>query len=175
MKNRLLLILLALCACPSLWSAGSCTTTDVTSSQNAQSRIPDAETVIITIVCTADASTGSYPAVTVPLTGAYPSGSVQNAYNLTGYILYEVGRKPGTTAPTNNYTTVITDARGFALDLALLTTNGSSTVAQLTPITSATLMLNSYPVVRSALTVQLSANSVNSAGITLDLIFRTRP
>ena len=171
--RKLLLILLVLCTCPA-WAAGTCVVSNVTSSQNAAARIPDAGVVIVTLVCTADAAAATYPAATVPLTGSYPAGSVRNAYNLTGYYLYEVGRTPGSTAPTASYTTVITDSRGFALDLALLTTNGSATAAQMTSITSATLLLNSYPTVRSALTVQISANSVNSAVITLDLIFRAQ-
>lgn len=175
MKKRILSLLIALCLSTPAWAAGTCVVSNVTSSQNASSRVPDAETVIVTVTCTADAANGSFPATTVPLTGSYPSGTILNAYNLTGYILYEVGRTPGSPAPTANYTTTITDSRGFAADLALMTTNGSATTPQLTPISLATAPYPVFPVIRGPLTVALSANLVNSAKITLDLIFRTHP
>lgn len=169
MRNLLLASVLAL-ALPA-WAAGTCVVTDVTSTQNISNRVPDAGVVIVTLTCTGDASTGSFPATTVPLTGHSPS-SYLNVYNLTGYYLYQVGRTPGTTNPTANYTVTVKDAQGFALDLGLLTTNGSASAAQLTPITSATAPYPVYPPVRSALTVAITANSVDSAQITLDLIFR---
>jgi hypothetical protein len=170
MKNRILLALLALAMAQSAWAVGTCTVTDVTSTQIAatSSRIADAGTVIVTVSCIADASAGTYPSVTVPLSGSYPT-SLLNTYNLTGYILYQVGRKPGTTAPTASYTVTIADSRGFALDLGLLTSNGSATAPQLDT------MGMFYPAVRSALTLGITGNSVAGAGITLDLIFRTRP
>lgn len=172
MRNRLLLILLALGLAPPLWGAGTCNVSNITSTQNANSRVPDAETVIVTLGCTADASAHTYPSATIPLVGSYPSGGLLNAYNLTGYILYQVGQTPGGTAPTANYTVTIKDADGFALDLGLLTSNGSASAAQLTAITSTGTL---FPVVRSALTVAITGNSVNSAVITLDLIFRASP
>ena len=171
--KRFLLILLVLCISPVAFAAGTCTVTNVTSTQIAaeSNRIADPGVVIVTLTCTADASAGTFPATTIPLTGYYPY-TYLNTYNLTGYVLYQVGRTPGTTNPTANYTTTIKDAQGFALDLGLLTTNGSAASAQLTGISSATAPYPVYPTVRSALTVQISANSVNSAQITLDLIFR---
>lgn len=176
MKRTLLALLIALCLPVSAFAAGTCIVSDITTSQNSSNRVPDAETVVITIVCTADASAHTYPAVTIPLTGFSPSNSLLNAYNLTGYILYAVGRTPGATAPTASYTTTITDYRGYAMDEALLTTNGSATAAQWTWISPATAPYPVFPVVRPGpITVQISANSVNSAVVTLDLIFRTRP
>lgn len=169
MKKWIVATLLGACLpISSAWAAGTCVVSNVTTTQNINNRVPDAETVIVTLKCTGDASTGSYPATTVPLVSPGPL----NAYNLTGYILYAVGRTPGTTQPTASYTTTIKDAQGFALDQALLTTNGSAAAAQLTAMTSATAPYPVYFPVRSALTVQISANSVNSAVITLDLIFR---
>lgn len=176
MKKILLAILIASCLPASAWAAGTCVVSNVTTSQNANSRVPDADTVIVTLTCTADASAHTYPATTIPLTGSYPSGTLLNAYNLTGYILYAVGRTPGTTAPTANYTTTITDYRGYAMDNALLTTNGSATASQWTWISPATAPYPVFPVVRPGpITVAITANSVNSAQITLDLIFRTHP
>jgi hypothetical protein len=176
MRNWLIWLLLVFGLPATALAAGTCVISDVTTTQNISSRVPDAETVIVTLVCTADASAHTYPAATIPLTGTSPSGSLLNAYNLTGYILYAVGRTPGATAPTANYTTTITDYRGYAMDNALLTTNGSATAAQWTWISPATAPYPVFPVVRPGpITVQISANSVNSAVITLDLIFRTRP
>ncbi len=106
---------------------GTCVFTNVTTTQNISNRVPDAETVIVTLTCTADASAGTYPATTIPLTGSYPSGSILNAYNLTGYILYAVGRTPGSTQPTANYTTTITDTREFCRRSSLADDNGSAT------------------------------------------------
>lgn len=174
MKNRIIAVALMLGFSTATWAVGTCVVSNVTSTQNANGRVPDSETVIVTLACTADAAAGTFPAAAIPLIGSYPSGSLLNAYNLTGYILYEVGRTPGTTAPTASYTTTIIDSRGFAMDQALLTTNGSATAAQLTPMTPATAPYPVYPVVRGPLSVAITANSVNSAGITLDLIFRTR-
>lgn len=176
MKKTILAILIALCLPSASWAVGTCVVSDVTTTQNISNRVPDAETVILTLVCTADAAAGTFPAVSIPLTGSSPSGTLLNAYNLTGYILYAVGRTPGTTAPTANYTTVITDNRGYNMSQALLTTNGTATGAQWTWISPATAPYPVFPVVRGGpLTVAITANSVNSAQITLDLIFRTRP
>jgi hypothetical protein len=173
--RKFLLFSAILAFAPISWAAGTCTVSDATSTQNYSSRVPDAETVIVTVKCTADASAGTYPAIVIPLTGFYPANSLLNAYNLFGYELYAVGRTPGATEPTANYTTTIKDADGYALDQALLTTNGSAAAAQFTWMTSATAPYPVFPIVRSSLTVQLSANSVDSAVITLDLIFRTHP
>lgn len=177
MKIRILAVLIVLLAGISrAWAAGTCLVSNITTTQNTNNRVPDAETVIVTLTCTADASAHTFPATTIPLTGFSPANSQLNAYNLTGYILYAVGRTPGAVAPTANYTTTITDYRGYAMDNALLTTNGSATAAQWTWISPATAPYPVFPVVRPGpITVAITANSVNSAVIILDLMFRTRP
>jgi hypothetical protein len=148
------------------FGAGSCVTT-VATSATANERIPDSKTVIVTLVCTADvASTYTFPSTVVALT---PSTNTVKPYNLFGYYLYQVGRTPGGTQPTGNYTVTITDGRGFALDLGLLTSNGSASAPQLAAIFSSTV---AYPVVRSAPTVAITGNSVSAAIVTLDLIFK---
>jgi len=154
----------------SLWAAGTCIVSDVSSTQIASlsNRIADPATVIITLTCTADSSAATFPSTTVSLSGSYPTSSL-NTYNLTGYFLYQVGETPGTTAPTNGYTVTIKDSTQFALDLGLLSSNGSSSSASLATIANAT---TSFPIVRSSLTVAITGNAVNSANITLDLIFR---
>lgn len=175
--KRILALLIALCL-PSAtaFAVGTCVVSDVTTSQNSSNRVPDAETVVMTLVCTADAAAGTFPSITIPLTGFSPANSLLNAYNLTGYILYAVARTPGTTAPTANYTTTITDYRGYNMSQALLTTNGTATGAQWTWMSPTTAPYPVFPVVRPGpITVAITANSVNSAQITLDLIFRTRP
>ena len=171
MRNRILFTLLILGLIPQAWAAGTCVVSDVTSTQNVSNRVPDSGVVIVTLTCTGDSGDGSFPATTVPLTGYYPSNYL-NVYNLTGYYLYAVGRTPGSTQPTGNYTVTIKDVQGFALDLGLLTTNGSASAAQLTGIASGTAPYPVYPTVRSALTVAITVNTVHSANITLDLIFR---
>jgi hypothetical protein len=171
MRNRMLAAILVLALSTTAWAAGTCAVTNVTSTQNASASVPDAGVVIVTLTCMGDASTGSFPATTVPLAGYYPTNYL-NIYNLAGYMLYQVGRTPGTTQPTANYTVTVKDVQGFALDLGLLTTNGSASAAQLTAISSATAPYPVFPTVRSALTVAITANSVDSANITLDLIFR---
>lgn len=170
MKKILMAVLLALGYLPAASAAGTCSVSNVTSTQNVNSRVPDAGAVIVSVTCTGDAANGSYPTVTIPLVGSSPSGTLLNAYNLTGFVLYQVGRTPGTTNPTANYSVTVTDAKGFAVDLGNLASNGSASAAQLTAITS---ISTAAPVIRSALTVAITGNSVNSATITLDLIFRT--
>lgn len=170
MKNLRLLVLLMMGLGPPVWAAGTCTVSNITSTQNANNKVPDSQTVIVTLTCVGDASNGSFPSTTVPLTGFYPSGTTLNAYNLTGYVLYQVGQTPGATTPTANYTVTVKDAKLFPLDLGLLTGNGSASTPQMTAIGNAQTL---YPVVRSALTVAITGNSVNSANIVLDLIFRT--
>lgn len=170
MLKRFLLILMLLCV-PSAWGVGTCVVSDATTSQNASSRVPDAGVVIVTLTCTGDASTGAIPTTTIPITGRYPSNTL-NSYNLFGYYLYQVGRTPGTTNPTANYTITIKDAQGVALDQALLTANGSASAAQLTIMTPATAPYPVFETVRSALTVAFTVNIVASAQITVDLIFR---
>lgn len=115
--------------------SGIIKTSVLTSSQTASisgGRIPDSDAVILTLACIGDSSNGSFPNASVSLTGS--SGEGINAYDLLGWFLYQVGRTPGNPAPTNNYSVTITDARGFALDLGLLASNGSASAGQLTTI-----------------------------------------
>ena len=60
MRKQILAALLALMAVPA-WAAGTCVVSDVTSTQNASNRVPDSGVVIVTLTCTGDASTGSFP------------------------------------------------------------------------------------------------------------------
>jgi hypothetical protein len=171
MKKLFIALLLFLALCGSALAVNDTeVVTDVTSTQIAaeNNRVLDSGTVIITLVCTADSGAGTYASKVVPIAGYYPNQSL-NSYNLTGYYLYQVGRTPGGTQPTGNYTVTITDSRGFPIDLGLLTSNGSASTPQLTGIYSTGTV---YPTVRGPLTVAITGNSVYSAIITLDLIFK---
>jgi hypothetical protein len=165
-------------------TVGTCTLTSVTSTQNANSRVPDSYTVDMVVTCIGG-SDGSLAALTIPLSGASNTIGTLNAYNLFGYYLYQIGRTPGNvsasqstcsaTCPTNGYTVTLTDAQGFALDLALLTSNGSGGnggVAQLNVINN---YATNYPAVRNgALSLAVTGNSVASAKIVFDLIFKSQ-
>ena len=178
-KCLLMLILLLACAAPAYAATpGTCAVTDVTSTQNANARVPDSYTVDVLVSCVGG-SDGTFPSTNIPLTGASNTRGDLNAYNLFGYYLYEVGRTPGNvsasqatcnaTCPQTLYTVTLTDAQGFAIDLGLLTTNGSASVAQLTVMSSSA---TGYPKVRNGpLVLSVTANNVTSAKILLDLLF----
>jgi hypothetical protein len=184
MKLKALFLLLALAITVPVFATGTCTVTDVTSTQNANSRVPDSWTVDVVIKCTADGS-GSIPTATaIPMSGSTSSSGLINTYNLFGYYLYQVGRTPGNvtasntscsaTCPTANYSTTITDVQGFALDLGLLTSNGSATAAQMNVIANST---TNYPVVRSGnLVLGVTGNTSSNANavIIFDLIFKSQ-
>lgn len=174
-----LILVLAFAVSAMATAVGTCTVTDVTSTQSIKgSDIPDSATVVVTLACVASADDGSFPATTIPITGYYPQ-NYRNTYNLYGYYLYQVKRIPGNnsatvvsctaTCPQASYTTVITDADGFAIDLAALTTNGSATATLYNVISSATV---GYPVITSDLKVAISANNVSSAKITERFYFK---
>ena len=90
MKRIALLILAALPA----WAAGSCTVT-------APQQFSSSASWVLTVACTGDPSTGSFPKVNLtalqPLLGGYVS---------------RVETVPGTTGPTANYSMTLLDAKG---------------------------------------------------------------
>jgi hypothetical protein len=144
------------------FAVGTCVKT-VTTSTTTNARIPDSVTVMVSLACTADSGgTTSYAVALTPATGTVLP------YNLFGYYLYQVGRTPGSSAPSASYSVTITDVQGFALDLGLLTSNGSASVPYLNGIYSTTTV---YPVIRSIPTVATSG--LGSGGkVTIDLIFK---
>ena len=179
MKKLILSLLFVLLAAGPLFANGACVITDVTSTQIAaeSNRIADSAAVIVTALCTEDSS-GTFANTTIPLSGSSPTSAL-NAYNLTGYYLYQIGRTPGnnsasvtscsSTCPAGNYTVTLTDQQGFALDLGLLTSNGSATASQLNYIANST---TNYPVIRSAPVIALSGVTNSGAIVRLDLIFK---
>jgi hypothetical protein len=180
MKIKLFTIVAFLMLSSLAYATGSCVLTDITSTQIAaeSNRIPDSFTVDVKLVCTDDGT--GITSKTIPVSGYYPQ-TYLNTYNITGYYLYQVKRTPGNnsasvvscgaTCPAGSYTVTITDTSGFALDLALLTSNGSATATQMTGIYSTTVV---YPTVQSGLVVAVTGVTNASAIVTIDLIFKSQ-
>ena len=75
-KTLWMLLFLLACASP-VYAAtpGTCAVTDVTSTQNANARVPDSFTVDVQVSCVAG-SAGAFPSVNIPLTGrVIPEGT----------------------------------------------------------------------------------------------------
>ena len=181
MKKTIFTVIAFLMLSSVAFAAGTCVVTDITSTQIASvnNRVPDSYTVDIKLACTAD-SGGNVTATSVPVSGYYPQ-TYLNVYNITGYYLYQVRRTPGnnsaavvsctSTCPAASYSVTITDTSGFALDLALLTSNGSATATQLTGIYNTTTV---YPIVSSDLTVAVTGLTNSGAKVTIDLILKSQ-
>jgi hypothetical protein len=82
---------------------------------------------------------------------------------LQGMFVVAVETKPGSPAPTNNYSITITDDRGADILGGLAASAVSSTNAQLWAVSSSTTPLN------GSLTLNLTGNSVNSAQGTVQI------
>ena len=121
------------------------------------------QVVKVTLTCTASADAHTYPATVV--------NTLDNVsdYDLRGLSLHSVKAIPGTTGPTDNSDLTITDENGVDLlggkgeniiDNATLSfvPAGPGAFAQPAPITG-------------NITVNLSGNSVDSAVVTLVLLF----
>tara|TARA_Y100000310_G_C20127341_1_gene554235 strand:+ start:130 stop:531 length:402 start_codon:yes stop_codon:yes gene_type:complete len=112
---------------------------------------------VATLTCTGDASDGSYPATTLTV---IPRNDI-------GGRLLQIISDPGATAPTDNWDVTLTNGGGDMLlglganrdtantEVAVLNTNGAHPVYAGTD----TLILN------------ISGNSVNSAGIVIRVYF----
>jgi hypothetical protein len=140
MKRIALLILAALPA----WAAGSCTV-------SAPVQFAASASWMVSVACTGDASTGSFPAVNLkalqPLLGGYIS---------------RVETVPGTTAPTANYTMTLLDAKGGDELNGQGSGTMSSTATQIFAVGTGT------PITAQE-TLNLSGNSVASAGVAIYL------
>jgi hypothetical protein len=138
MKRIALLILAALPA----WAAGSCTVT-------APQQFSSSASWVLTVACTGDSSTGSFPKVNLtalqPLLGGYVS---------------RVETVPGTTAPTANYSMTLLDAKGGDELNGQGSGTMSATAVQIFAIGTGT------PITASE-TLNLTGNSVASAGVTV--------
>ena len=115
--------------------------------------------LVVTFTCTADASDGSFPATAT-------STDITNA--IKGYYLYKLITNPGTTAPTANYDITITDEDGIDImggnAMNRHTSNSESTYP----------MIGTQPFAQpiiGPITLNITNNSVNSAGIVIKAIF----
>lgn len=180
MKRLALALIFVLSFTTQLLAVGTCVPTPgIVTSYVPNERVSNSVTVMAPLVCTADS--GGTISYVLPISNSAATPSATNPFNLFEYFLYQVGRTPGgltgspvasKTAPSASYTCTITDNRMFNIDLALLTSNGSATVAQLNAITdNATTLSANYPTVRSALT--MACTGLGSGGVVLlDLIFK---
>jgi len=113
---------------------------------------------IITLTCTADSSDGSYPATAL---SNIPHGEI-------GGRLLQIATDPGSTAPQANYDITVTEAGGADLllgvganrhtsssEVAIIESNGASAVYAGT----------------DTLTLNITNNNVNSAGITIKIYY----
>lgn len=135
----------------SIFAAGTCTTgMPIQTGTSTQ--------YTLTVVCTADASTGSYPATAIPGLVAYPA--------MQGAFLISVQIQPGSPAPTAGYALTLKNA-GNA-DQIGGQAHALSASASVIYATTAT----SVPI-SGTLTVRFTGNSVNSAVTTLTLNIST--
>ena len=113
---------------------------------------------VITLTCTADSSDGSYPATAL---SNIPHGEI-------GGRLLQIATDPGSTAPQANYDITVTEAGGADLllgvganrhtsssEVAIIESNGASAVYAGT----------------DTLTLNITNNNVNSAGITIKIYY----
>ena len=113
---------------------------------------------VITLTCTADSSDGSYPATAL---SNIPHGEI-------GGRLLQIATDPGSTAPQANYDVTVTEAGGADLllgvganrhtsssEVAIIESNGASAVYAGT----------------DTLTLNITNNNVNSAGITIKIYY----
>ena len=113
---------------------------------------------VITLTCTADSSDGSYPATALS----------NIPHNEIGGRLLQIATDPGSTAPQDNYDIAITEGGGADLllgvganrdtsnsEVAVIESNGTHAVYAGT----------------DTLTIAITNNNVNSAGITIKLYY----
>ena len=112
---------------------------------------------VVTLTCTADSSDGSYPAT-----------ALANIPHGVGGRLLQIATDPGATAPQANYDIAITEGGGADLLLGV-GANRHTSSSEVAVIES-----NGTHAVYSGtdtLTVAITNNNVNSAGITIKLYY----
>jgi hypothetical protein len=115
---------------------------------------------VVTFTCVASADNGSYPATatSTEITGA-----------LRGYYLYKLIIKPGTTNPTASWGFTLVDGDGLDILGGAGASMSASAVAMIAPKLNSTTYF-AQPII-DTLTLNITANSVHSAGITIKAIF----
>jgi hypothetical protein len=153
-KTMMALSAIILLVAVNVWAAGTITQSIDTNFVE-KSRVQ----MVVTFTATADASDGSFPSTAT-------STDITN--KIKGYYLYKLITNPGSTAPTDNYDIVLNDEDG----IDLLGGNGAN---RDTTNSEAT-----YPVIGSQpfaqpilgpITLVITNNSVNSAGIVIKAVF----
>lgn len=143
-------LLLGLLALP-IFAAGTCTTgMPIQTGTSTQ--------YTLTVVCTADASTGSYPATPIPGLVAYPA--------MQGAFLISVQIQPGSPAPTAGYALTLKNA-GNADQIGGQAHSLSASASVIYATTATSVPIS------GTLTVRFTGNSVNSAVTTLTLNIST--
>jgi Protein of unknown function (DUF2961) len=130
------------------YGAGSCTV-------GTPARIGSSPNWSITINCTGDSSTGSFPAASL-------SYLKTTQTQLLGYFIYRVTVKPGATAPTANYSVTITDTNGADM----LANNGTGVLSA--TVTQSYSLPASVPLTGSE-NINFTGNSVASANTQITL------
>jgi hypothetical protein len=146
------LAILLLCIPVVSFGAGSCTQAGETVGTNSGMKT-------ITFTCTADASNGSFPATNL---------STDNTTFISGYYLIMAVTKPGSPAPTNLWGATVTSANGTDVMGGNMASQSSSLNKQQVPQIGT--VYGPRPI-NSALTLNITGNSVNSAVITVLLYF----
>ena len=113
---------------------------------------------VVTLTCTADSSDGSFPATAL----------TNIPHNEVGGRLLQIATDPGSTAPQSNYDIAVTEGGGADLllgvganrhtsssEVAVIESNGTHAVFSGT----------------DTLTIAITNNNVNSAGITIKLYY----
>lgn len=153
MKRFLLALLIVFAMTVDVMAVGSLTpssTKPVTATVNG--KVP---AIVVTLAGTADASNGSFPTYVLDpqLLGTF------------GYYLYSVEVKPGSTGPTPLYDIDITDTLSYEVTESGLH-DRSATVSQVLYLAD-----KHYPMMIDKWTVAITNNSVNSATVTIRLVW----
>ena len=113
---------------------------------------------VITLTCTADSSDGSYPATAL---SNIPHGEI-------GGRLLQIATDPGSTAPQSNYDITVTEAGGA--DLLLGVGANRHTSSSEVAVVESNGASGAYAGT-DTLTLNITNNNVNSAGITIKIYY----
>jgi hypothetical protein len=147
-------VMLALAGSPAL-AAGTCTQALESLPGSIQSYVR-----VLTFTCTADSAAATYPETAV-------SSAILD--DITGWYIYYVETKPGTTQPTDNYDIVIEDAGGMDLMGGTLANRDTLNKERAFPKVDTANALYGGSYIVGATTLKITNNAVNSAQVTVKL------